>query len=490
MSSSVYQEGDEPEMSYEDFLRKLQLNNECACCPLLEKYDDKDFVLHQMHKAIQNEDLEKMQDILKNVRDITIRRDYEGSSILQYACSIKSVSIELVQLLLEADPVLVNVADYNKFTPLHQAVWNHRLDLVCFLVRNGALVNSPTMVNETTLHFACARGNLSMIQYLVLDGGADTKARNNYGSNPLGKLCAKYFDDMENKLECVKFLLRHTYDEDPKRKGFYAISDIIEPALLNLFSPRRKPELDCIDEVTSCFIEQFYNDKYNSKYPLIQKLTGPMWKICLFLHDDIKDVNKFMRYGLRNILTYTSELNQIVYSYLFVNLNFDEDSLTVTCDILTEIFSIKLRQYLAHDLFANLLFEQYFHRPKPNLIKFIRHLIMLKEPLDFNSIYAKIVRRLTLTKSIQSLESLNSFILPFCTFKDIDVPEGLIPAGTVARKLKEYCRVVIRKEIFEKNPETKNFLNAVMSLEQIPFTLRLYLRFIEDGYALWGKYYC
>lgn len=475
-------------MSYEEFLRKLQENNECPCCPLLDHYEDNDFIIHQMHKAIQMEKLDRIHDILENVKDITLRRDFEGSTILQYALSLKNVSIDVIEMLIKADKNLVNVADYNRFTPIHQAVWNLRIDLVCLLLKSGALVNTKTMVNETTLHFAAARGDFSVIQYLVLDGGADTRARNNYGSNPLGKLCAKYFHDMENKLECVKFLLKHTYDEVPGEPGYYSIKDIVEPALLNVFSPRRRSELDCIDEVTSYFLDEFYCEKYNSKHSLIQKLTGPVWKLGLFLHDEIENVEDIMRYGLRNTLTYTKELNQIVYSYLFVNLNFDEDSLSTTCELITEIFRIGLRIYLEKEIFTGLLFELYFQRPKPSLVKFVKHLVHLREPINFNSIYSKLVRRLTITKSIKTLASINPIVLPFCTFVDIDTVDGILPAPNM-RSLKEICRSCIRTRIIQNCPETGEFVNAIMSLDDLPMALKLYLRFIESGYGMWAKHF-
>lgn len=454
-----------------------------------------------MHKAIQAEDKERIKEILENVRDITIRKDYEGSTILQYALAIKAVSTEVIELLIEADPNLVNVADYNRFTPLHQAVWNIRLDLVCLLVRAGALTNTKTMVNETTLHFAAARGNLEIIQFLVVEGKCDTRGKNNYGSNPLGKLCAKYFEDMDNKLECVKFLMKHTFDEDPRRPGLFKISDIFEPALLNLFSPRRKPELDCIDEVTAFFIDQFYGPEVNSKYKLIEKLSGPLWKLCLFLHDDIDHVNNYINPGLRNILTYTKELNQLVYSFLFVNLNFDEESLDFICDILTEIYAIGLRGYLEKDIFMCLLIELYFMKPKPNLVKFARHLLVLKEPLDFNTIYQKLIRRMTMTKSLKALPTINPLILPFCTFVD---PKGVLEMETAhfvniagAQKsieilsLKEMCRKVIRFCARQSHRDSNvDFINTLMALDDLPVALRLYLRFIESGYGVWAKHYC
>lgn len=506
-------------MTYEEFLQKLEQENECPCCPLLDRFSGKfaapctemtepaealvlgDFVIHQMHKAIQMEDKERIRAILDNVHDITLRKDYEGSTILQFALALKAVSIEVIEMLIEADPNLVNVADYNRFTPLHQAVWNMRLDLVCLLLRAGALPNTKTMVNETTLHFAAARGNYEIIKYLVLEGRCDTKALNNYGSTPLGKLCAKYFEDMENKVECVKFLLKHTYAEDPQRPGLYKISDIFEPALLNLFSPRRKPELDCIDEVTTFFVDTFYGPEVNSKYKLIEKLSGPLWKLCLFLHDDITQVNDFIHPGLRNILTYTKELNQLVYSFLFVNLNFDEESLDFICDILTELFAIGLRSYLEKEIFTNLLLELFFMKPKPNLVRFARHLIKLKEPLDFNTIYQRLVRRLTLTKSLKALATINPLILPFCTFVDprsvVEMETANITHQPAAQKpvelltLKEMCRKVIRFCARQSHRDSNaEFIDTIMALEDLPVALRLYLRFIESGYSVWAKHYC
>lgn len=68
-------------VSYDEYLRKLEENNECPCCPLLDRLPN-DIVIHQMHKAIQTENLKKISDILENVRDITLKRDFEVVKLL------------------------------------------------------------------------------------------------------------------------------------------------------------------------------------------------------------------------------------------------------------------------------------------------------------------------------------------------------------------------------------------------------------------------
>lgn len=62
-------------MSYDEFLRRLAGNNECPCCPLLETLPNA--VIHQMHKAIQTENLGRIQYLLNNSKDITLQRDFE-----------------------------------------------------------------------------------------------------------------------------------------------------------------------------------------------------------------------------------------------------------------------------------------------------------------------------------------------------------------------------------------------------------------------------
>lgn len=392
-------------------------------------------------------------------------------------------------MLIEADKSLVNVADYNRFTPIMQAVWVDRLDMIELLVRSGALTNTRTMVNETTLHFAAARGNLEIIKFLVIEGKCDCTARNNYGSNALGKLCAKYFEDMTNKLECVKFLLPHTYAADPK--GCYRIEDIFEPAVLNIYTPRRKPEMDMMDEVTSYFVENFYCQKYNSKHRLIENLNGQMWKLCLFFHDDIERINDFLFPGLRNILTYSKELSTIIYSYLMVNLNFEEVSIEFVCDVIAEVFGIGLRQYIEKDLFSNLLIELYVMKPHPNIAILSKKLIELNERVDFNAIYDRLVRRLTLTKAMDKLQSIDPLILPFCTVADVETTFGVTVGQkkSTVHSLKFLCRKVIRFCILRQNRDSVNdFCNAIM-LADLPISLRLYLRFIERNYDFWSKFY-
>lgn len=407
---------------------------------------------------------------------------------MQYALAIKSVSMEVIQILIEADPNLVNVADYNKFTPLHQAIWNLRFDLVQLLVQNGAQTNTKTMVKETALHFAAARGNLEIIKYLVIEGHCETKAQNNYQSYPLGKLCAKYFENMENKQQCVKFLLKETFEEVPGVPGYFAIKDIFEPAMLNIFSPRRKPELDCMDELTQFFLDNFYSKPFNKKYKIIENLNGPIWKLCLFFHHEIENINDIMPPGLRNILTFSKELNQIIYSHILVTYSLDEKGCKFICEILEEIFKIGLREYLEKDIFASLLYELYLMKPRASIIELTQKLLELHEKIDINAIYLKLVRRLSLTKSMEVLDKINPLILPFCTFASI---ETVIQSEQFSVKsLKSLCRNVIRFLILRKSSDsTIDFCKTIMLLNDLPISLRIYLRFIDNDYNFWGMFY-
>lgn len=342
------------------------------------------------------------------------------------------------------------------------------------------------MAKETALHFAVATGNLEIIQYLVEEGKCDTLAKNNYQSNPLGKLCAKYFANMENKLECVKYLLSKTFEEVPNREGLYAIGDIFEPAMLNLFSPRRYAEME--DDVTQYFLDTFYSKKYNQKHAIIEKLSGPIWKYCLFFHDDIKHINDFIPPGLRTILTFSKELNQILYSYILVTFSFDETAVDLVLDILEEIFKIGLREYLEKDIFGSLLIELYFMKANPSIVLLTKKLLELKEDIDINALYCKLLRRLALTKSMDKLDNINPLILPFCTFTSIENTVVLKPINSID-SLKSLCRKVLRFLILRKNADSPiNFCNSIMSINDLPMSLRLYLRFIENNYTFWIKY--
>jgi ankyrin repeat protein len=78
--------------------------------------------------------------------------------------------------------VLNNKAAVNKpgWSPIHYAATNGHLQIVQFLMANGAMINALSPSETTPLMMAIGSGNDDLIKYL-LDNGADFRMRNHEG---------------------------------------------------------------------------------------------------------------------------------------------------------------------------------------------------------------------------------------------------------------------------------------------------------------------
>lgn len=91
--------------------------------------------------------------------------------------------------LLERDPALINALDADQSTPLHCAVWKGHLNMVEFLLTQGADVNAKNQNEhwgDTPLH-AAAHANHKDIAALLIAHHADVNMRNLNGRTPLGE---------------------------------------------------------------------------------------------------------------------------------------------------------------------------------------------------------------------------------------------------------------------------------------------------------------
>ena len=91
--------------------------------------------------------------------------------------------------------------DKNK--QLCTAAWDGNVEAVKKFVNLGAMVNEPNG-RETALHFACFRGHLSVVNYLITQASADVDLQNNEGNTPLHYAI---MGTHENYLAIVKYLI-------------------------------------------------------------------------------------------------------------------------------------------------------------------------------------------------------------------------------------------------------------------------------------------
>lgn len=93
------------------------------------------------------------------------------------------------------------------FTPLHEAAWNGKTDVVRWLLEHGAKVTATAGHGETALHLAAQGGHADVIRAL-LAAGADVHARDGSGKTALDIATAK------GQVTCAG-LLRQAMEKQP-----------------------------------------------------------------------------------------------------------------------------------------------------------------------------------------------------------------------------------------------------------------------------------
>jgi ankyrin repeat protein len=100
---------------------------------------------------------------------------------------------------------------------------HNNLDIVKYLVAQGADVEAEDDNNHTPLHKACKGGNLDVVKYLVDVQRANVNAKDKYNKTPLHNACycrnGRRFGLGLEGLDVVKYLVKH--GADVKAKDHY-----------------------------------------------------------------------------------------------------------------------------------------------------------------------------------------------------------------------------------------------------------------------------
>ena len=95
----------------------------------------------------------------------------------------------------------INSRDGSGFqqTALHKAVWDGHIQVVKFLVRNGAEIDAKNQNDATPLYIAAQEGQLDVVKFLI-EKGANVDEKQKDGFTPLHVAAEK------RRLEVVKYL--------------------------------------------------------------------------------------------------------------------------------------------------------------------------------------------------------------------------------------------------------------------------------------------
>ncbi|KAL3473750.1 hypothetical protein BJX99DRAFT_191191 [Aspergillus californicus] len=93
------------------------------------------------------------------------RSDVYGRIPLHYACIHGRV--DMVKLLLEADPSTVDIMDHDNFTPLIHSIVKKQLECAEQVLRNNARIDPASESDHIPLNLACQHGSLPIVQMLL-----------------------------------------------------------------------------------------------------------------------------------------------------------------------------------------------------------------------------------------------------------------------------------------------------------------------------------
>ncbi len=157
-----------------------------------------------LNDAIQEGRVEDVKNIINKDRTKVYEKDKWGYTLLHDA--VVAERLEIVEYLLQqgAD---VNTSNLEGSTPLHDAAYKGRLVLVRFLLAKGADANAKDISNNTPLHEAVAAYGVYITNFryievvkLLLSDGALVNDKNNKGETPL------HLASKTHKFEIVKLL--------------------------------------------------------------------------------------------------------------------------------------------------------------------------------------------------------------------------------------------------------------------------------------------
>ena len=138
-----------------------------------------------IHDAVNQNDFAKLKELVNNDKTLVSLRDSRQETPLSLA--VNRGSLEMVTYLIEngAD---VNVRNNSSATPLYTAARRGRTEILKYLIDNGAVVDARCESGNTPLLAAVSSRKYDVVKYL-LEKGANVAALDDSNDNALFKAC-------------------------------------------------------------------------------------------------------------------------------------------------------------------------------------------------------------------------------------------------------------------------------------------------------------
>ncbi|XP_063676952.1 transient receptor potential cation channel subfamily A member 1-like [Bolinopsis microptera] len=173
---------------YEDIpcIKKLMFNKEHPCNPRVYSLEN----MSPLHLACREADLEIVELVYSRIKSLELKESIDSimSEIMTRAgSSIHSLTRKFKKAMGETDLKMkghLDKAGEEKFTCLHLACKDGRVDVVEFILNNRADQNLRTMERETALHISAHKGHTEVVKMLV-DAGCPLEAKNIAGETAM-----------------------------------------------------------------------------------------------------------------------------------------------------------------------------------------------------------------------------------------------------------------------------------------------------------------
>ena len=104
--------------------------------------------------------------------------------------------MEIVQLLIQ-DPrpatlgIDINISDYDKISPFHEACYNGHLEIVRLLIEDQRIKFNPlNKYGETPFHEACRKKHFKIIKFLIKEHRLDVNTISKYMKSHFYEVCS------------------------------------------------------------------------------------------------------------------------------------------------------------------------------------------------------------------------------------------------------------------------------------------------------------
>ena len=142
----------------------------------------------ELIQAIHDNNVEVVNDFVRDHHDILTETDFDKLSPLHHACMLGKT--EITRILLGEGGLVPNCQTVNGTTPLHFAARNGWKDCVQLLVEFKANLNTSDQRHWSPLHYACFAGHTEVVEMLVTNK-ANINMMTDEGYTPLHLSCYK-----------------------------------------------------------------------------------------------------------------------------------------------------------------------------------------------------------------------------------------------------------------------------------------------------------